>query len=57
MITLFLFLYQLTKSLLYSEKEDYKKLRLTFHDYLNFCGDKKDDGLLTMIARKKDPKL
>jgi len=20
----------------------------TFHDYLNFCGEKKDDGLLTI---------
>ena len=25
-----------------------KKLRSTFHDYLNFCGDKKDDGLFTI---------
>ena len=40
-----------------SGKGRLQKLRLTFHDYLNFCGDKKDDGLLTMIARKKDPKF
>jgi len=25
-----------------------EKLRSTFHDYLNFCGEKKDDGLLTI---------
>ena len=22
----------------------------TFHDYLNFCGEKKDDGLLTIYV-------
>ena len=22
----------------------------TFHDYLNYCGEKKDDGLLTIYA-------
>ena len=25
-----------------------RKVRSTFHDYLNFCGEKKDDKLLTI---------